>query len=349
MNDTIDAVKPISRDAVEQAWKHWDNLVKPPRSLGLLETIIASMAGAYGAMPPRALKKALVIMCADHGVTAEGVAQNGAEVTAMMTEVIGQRLSVACRMAHAAGAEVVAVNIGVKQSIHGDNIVDRCIRRGTANIAREPAMSLTETIQAIEVGIETANTLMDGGVNLLATGEMGIGNTTPSAAVAASLLGLPASETTGRGAGASDLAYRHKIDIVEQSIKVNKPDPNDPLDVLRKVGGLDIAGMAGVFLAGAARRVPVIVDGFISSASALIAKRLCPDAAGYMLASHLSREKAAGLLLDALGLEASVHAHMRLGEGTGAVALTPLIDLALAAFYETATFDGTGIGEYVPR
>ncbi|MDR1599757.1 MAG: nicotinate-nucleotide--dimethylbenzimidazole phosphoribosyltransferase [Oscillospiraceae bacterium] len=349
LNDTIASIKPASRDAMTAAAARWDDLVKPPGSLGMLETIVTRMAGMYGRLPVEPLRKAVIVMCADHGVVAEGVARNGFEVTAMMTEVIGSRKSTVCRMASAAGADVVAVNVGVASTIHSSGVLNRLVRAGTRNMADEPAMTREETIQAIETGIEIAADLARHGYNLLATGEMGIGNTTPSAAIAAALLRLPASETTGRGAGLDDERLANKIAVVERALQLRQPDPFDPIDVLSKVGGLEIAGLTGVILGGASSRAPVLLDGFISSAAALAAKRLCPDSADYMIASHVSRERAAPLLLAALGLEAPINAGMRLGEGTGAVAAMPLLELALAAFRETATLSGTGIWEYVPR
>ncbi|MDR1262908.1 MAG: nicotinate-nucleotide--dimethylbenzimidazole phosphoribosyltransferase [Oscillospiraceae bacterium] len=349
LTEAIAVIQPASDEAAQSARLHWDDIAKPPGSLGLLEDVVVRMAGAYGRLPLEPLRKAVVIMCADHGVVSEGVAQNGYEVTAMMTEVIGVRRSAVCRMANAAGVDVIAVNIGVASPVRSEGVLDRIIRNGTRNMAVEPAMTRDEAVKAVETGVEIASNLAKQGYNLLATGEMGIGNTTASAAVAAALLGCSAAETTGRGAGLSDDRLARKIAVVERALTLHQPDPSDPIDVLSKVGGLEIAGLTGVFLGGAASRVPVLVDGFISSAAALAARGLCPNVTDYMIASHVSEERAAARLLNALGLEAPIHARMRLGEGTGAVAAMPLIELALAAFRETATLSGTGIGDYVPR
>lgn len=234
-----------------------------------------------------------------------------------------------CAMARAAGADVVPVDIGVARPVNGERILQRCVRRGTANMTRGPAMTRAEAERAILTGAAVARELKEQGCRLLATGEMGIGNTTTSSAVACVLLDQPAVTMTGRGAGLSDAGLRRKIAAIERAVAVNAPDPGDPLDVLAKVGGLDLAGLAGVFLGGAACRLPVLVDGFISSVAALIAARLCPAAVDYMLGSHASQEPAGTLVLEALGLRPFLFAGMRLGEGTGAVAVMPLLDMAL--------------------
>ena len=211
-----------------------------------------------------------------------------------------------------------------------------------------PAMSRGEAVQAVLTGVETARELCAGGVRLLATGEMGIGNTTTSSAVAAVLLGQEPVVMTGRGAGLSDAGLQKKIHAIETAVAVNRPDPSDVLDVLHKVGGLDIAGLAGVFLGGALCHTPVLVDGFISSVAALVAARLCPACKDYMLGSHASEEPASRLVLSELGLRPFLYAGMRLGEGTGAVAVMPLLDMGLAVYREMATFEDTNIEAYQP-
>ena len=227
-------------------------------------------------------------------------------------------------------------------------VVMWCVRRGTADMTQGPAMSRGEAVQAVLTGVETARELCAGGVRLLATGEMGIGNTTTSSAVAAVLLGQEPVVMTGRGAGLSDAGLQKKIHAIETAVAVNRPDPADVLDVLHKVGGLDIAGLAGVFLGGALCHTPVLVDGFISSVAALVAARLCPACKDYMLGSHASEEPASRLVLSELGLRPFLYAGMRLGEGTGAVAVMPLLDMGLAVYREMATFEDTNIEAYQP-
>ena len=252
-------------------------------------------------------------MCADNGVVAEGVTQSGQDVTAIIAENMGRGTSSVCRMGRVAGADVVPVDIGVAVPVTVGKILQRNIRRGTADLAVEPAMSRAECERAILVGVEVVKDLVDQGYRLLATGEMGIGNTTTSAAVASVLLGREAEEVTGRGAGLSTEGLRRKVDAIRRGIAVNRPDASDPVDTVSKVGGLDIAGLMGVFLGGALYHVPVLIDGFISSVSALAAARLCPAALDYMLASHASNEPAGKMVLEALGLEPFLYARMCLG------------------------------------
>ena len=285
-------------------------------------------------------------MCADNGVVAEGVTQSGQDVTAIIAENMGRGTSSVCRMGRVAGADVVPVDIGVAVPVTVGKILQRNIRRGTADLAVEPAMSRAECERAILVGVEVVKDLVDQGYRLLATGEMGIGNTTTSAAVASVLLGREAEEVTGRGAGLSTEGLRRKVDAIRRGIAVNRPDASDPVDTVSKVGGLDIAGLMGVFLGGALYHVPVLIDGFISSVSALAAARLCPAALDYMLASHASNEPAGKMVLEALGLEPFLYARMCLGEGTGAVAVIPLLDMALAMYREMSSFSDINIDAY---
>ena len=240
------------------------------------------------------------------------------------------------------------MDIGTAVPVMGARIRQKCVRRGTANMTQGPAMSREEAVQAILAGVEIARELCGQGVKLLATGEMGIGNTTTSSALAAVLLDRPVEDMTGRGAGLSSEGLQRKIRAIETAVRVNRPDPGDVLDVLHKVGGLDIAGLAGVFLGGALCHTPVLVDGFISSVAALVAARLCPHCKDYMLGSHASEEPASQLVLAELNLRPFLYAGMRLGEGTGAVAVMPLLDMGLAVYREMATFEDTNIEAYQP-
>ena len=291
-------------------------------------------------------KRAVVAMCADNGVVAEGVTQTGQEVTAVVTENMSRGDTSVCCMARLAGADVIPVDIGVATPVTGERILQKNIRRGTANLAKGPAMTRAECEKAILVGVEVVQELKRQGYQLLATGEMGIGNTTTSSAVAAVLLQRPVEDMTGRGAGLSSEGLQKKIAAIRQGIALNRPDPADPVDVVAKVGGLDIAGLMGVYLGGALCRIPVLLDGFISSVAALAAARLCPNAKDYMLGSHASDEPAGTAVLDALGLKPFLYAGMRLGEGTGAVAVMPLLDMALAVYREMCTFTDISIDAY---
>ncbi len=339
-------IRPASEAAMREARAHWDAVAHPLGSLGLLEDAIVRIAGVQESAAVELEGRAVVVMCADNGVVAEGVTQTGQDVTAIVTENMGRGQSSVCCMARLAGAEVVPVDIGVAVPVRGERILRRCVRRGTDNLAVGPAMTREECERAILTGVTVAEELAARGVRVLLTGEMGIGNTTTSAAVASVLLGRDPAEVTGRGAGLSSEGLARKTGAVRRGIACSRPDAADPVDVLAKVGGLDIAGLAGVFLGGALRRLPVVIDGFISSVAALAALRLCPAAGGAMLASHVSDEPAGQMVLDALGLRAPIHAGMRLGEGTGAVAFLPLLDMALAVYREMVSFNDTGIEAY---
>ena len=346
LQEVLSSITPVDQAAADAARAHWDTVAHPLNSLGLLEDAIVRIASASGTANVDIAKRAVVAMCADNGVVAEGVTQSGQDVTAIIAENMGYGTSSVCRMGKVAGAEVVPVDIGIAVPVTAGRLLQRNIRRGTANLAVEPAMSREECERAILTGVEVVKDLAEQGYRLLATGEMGIGNTTTSAAVASVLLGREPGEVTGRGAGLSTEGLRRKVDAIRRGIAVNHPDPADPVDTVSKVGGLDIAGLAGVFLGGALYHVPVLIDGFISSVSALAAVRLCPDALGYMLASHASNEPAGKMVLEALGLEPFLYARMCLGEGTGAVAVMPLLDMALAMYRDMSSFSDINIDAY---
>lgn len=349
LQQVISAIAPANREAMEASQKKWDGVGKPLGSLGTLEDIVTRMAGIFGTPDFDISRKAVAIMCADNGVVAEGVTQTGQEVTAVVAANMARRQSSVCKMARVAGAEIYPVDIGMANAVDLPGIAQRCIRRGgTRNFVQEPAMTRQEAEQAILVGVETVKTLSDKGVRLIATGEMGIGNTTTSAAVLSVLLGRSPTEMTGRGAGLSDAGLERKIRAIETAIGRHHPDPADALDVLSKVGGYDLAGLCGVFLGGGVYRVPVLIDGLISAAAALCAATLCPVARDYMLASHLSGEPAGWPVLNALGVQPILQAGMRLGEGTGAVAVMPILDMAMAV-YNGDTFGDLQIEAYTPQ
>ena len=341
-------IGPADQRAMERAKARWDSIAKPLGSLGQLEESVIRMAGMTGSPDLDISKRAVVVMCADNGVVAQGVTQTGQEVTAIVTENMSTGDTSVCRMARVAGAEVIPVDIGVARPVVGEKILQRNVRRGTADMTRGPAMTRGEAVEAIWIGIDLVRQLKERGCGLIATGEMGIGNTTTSSALVSVFLGKDPAQVTGRGAGLTSHGLERKIKAIETAIAVNRPDPEDGLDTLHKVGGLDLAGLAGVFLGGAYYRVPVLVDGFISSAAALTAWVLCPDARDYMLGSHASNEPAGKLVLDALGLTPFLYAGLCLGEGTGAVAVMPLLDMGLAVYREMTTFAAAEIEAYQP-
>lgn len=333
--------------AADAARIHWDAIAKPLNGLGHFEDMVVKIAALTGKPMVHVDKRAVVVLCADNGVVAEGVTQTDASVTATMAGQIRDHRSSVCLMSASAHADVFAADMGMLTYVDG---VDGChIANGTGNIAVEPAMTTEQACQAITYGMDLVKRCAEQGYQLIATGEMGIGNTTTSSAVASVLLNMPVETVTGRGAGLSDDGLRRKCGAIRRAIAVNRPDETNALDVLAKLGGFDIAGMVGIFLGGALYRIPVLIDGLISSISALIAARLCPNSRCAMLASHTSAEPAAEQILKELGLTAVLHAGMKLGEGTGAVCLIPLLDMALSVYHNSAAFTDTGIEQYQPQ
>ena len=345
----IEQIKPLDAAAVDAAWTHWDSLCKPLRGMGKLEEMAVQLAGIYGTAKLGEiadLKPVVAIMGADNGVVAEGVSQTGSEVTAQVLENMGDRKSSVCIMSKQMGIEVIPVNIGMFVDGKHPRIWNRVVRYGTANMAKEPAMTREEAVKAIETGIQVVKDLYEAGCRMIITGEMGIGNTTPSSAMAAVLLDKDVAEVTGRGAGLSSAGLEHKIEVIRRAIEVNQPDKNDILDVLSKVGSLDIAGMIGCYLGGAMLRVPVLIDGFISSVSAYCAAQLAPESKAYMVPTHCSAEPAGRMMLDALGMTAPIQAGMHLGEGTGAVTAYSLYQYALALYNGLPSFAEGNVEEY---
>ena len=344
LEEAIAKIKPLDHNAMEIAQKRWDSIAKPLHSLGKLETLLIQIAGITGNAEVDLSRRGLIAMCADNGVVEEGVTQTGQEVTAIVAENFlkyDTSVGVMCKQNH---AEIFPVDMGM---VTYTNVrTDHKIAYGTQNMTKGPAMTREQAVKGLEAGIDMVRELNDKGYRILATGEMGIGNTTTSSAVASVLLKQPVEEMTGRGAGLTSEGLVRKINAIKKAIALNEPDPEDAIDVLAKVGGLDIAGMAGVFLGGAVYGIPVVMDGFISCVSALIAMRICPAARDYILASHVSNEPAAHLILENMGKEAIIHADMCLGEGTGAVALFPILDLAAAVYHSMSTFDDIHVEQY---
>lgn len=344
INETIAAVRPLDQQIMEKAKKRWDSIAKPLHSLGKMEDLIIQIAGITGKFNVDIHKKALVAMCADNGVVEEGVTQTGQEVTAIVADNFVRGTSTVCVMCQECGVDMKPVDIGM--------VTDALARRdlkvayGTRNMAKGPAMTREQAEQAIRAGIAMAEELKSQGYQILATGEMGIGNTTTSSAVASVLLNQPVEKMTGRGAGLSSEGLLQKIRTIEKAIQLNQPDPEDPVDVLAKVGGLDIAGLTGVYLGGAALGMPVVMDGFISCVAALAARKMCELAGDYMIPSHMSKEPASRLLMEALGKDPVIHGDMCLGEGTGAVALFPFLDMGAKLYNTLSTFEDIHVEQY---
>lgn len=333
----------------QEAKRRWDACGKPLGSLGLLEDAISDIAALTGNADVFLKPRAVLVLCADNGVVAQGVTQTDSSVTGIVARNLAAGRTSVCRMAACADCEVIPVDVGIKDFVPFDGVLSRRIGNGTQDISVEPAMTREQAERAIQTGIELVGEQKVRGIRLLATGEMGIGNTTTTSAVASVLLGRNPKELTGRGAGLSDLGLERKRIAIQRAIAVNRPNPGDPIDVLQKLGGFDLAALCGVFLGGALHRIPVLMDGVISAAAALCAVRLCPTASSAILASHASSEPASGLLLDALGKHPLITAEMRLGEGTGAVAAIPLLDMARAVYGESYTFEDAGIEAYTPQ
>ena len=327
------------------AHRHLDRLTKPPGSLGRLEEIAARLAVLRGGAP-RVERPVIFVFAADHGVVAEGVSAYPQIVTAQMVENFLRGGAAVNVLARQAGARVVVADFGVANPIAGSPELHACpIAPGTANMTRGPAMTRAQAVRAIETGARLAEHALDAGADLLATGEMGIGNTTAASAITAAITGALPERVTGRGTGVDDAAVVRKVDVVGRALAVNAPDARDGLDVLAKVGGFEIAGLVGVTLAGAARRVPVALDGFIAGAAALVAVTLAPDARHALFASHRSAEPGHTVILEHLGLTPYLDLALRLGEGTGAALFIHLARAAALVWNEMATFESAGVSQ----
>lgn len=358
LEESLKNINDLDEKSIDECSKRWDSIAKPLKSLGLLEEALIKIAGITKSSRVSLDKKALLIMCADNGVVKEGVTQTGQEVTANVTENFTDEKATVSIMSKSIGVDVFPVDIGIYRDMDGAlnddkdivpfHILNRKIAYGTHNMLKGPAMSRENAVKAIETGINLVKHMKQCGYNIVATGEMGIGNTTTSSAIASVLLDQPVENVTGRGAGLTSSALERKIDVIKESIKLNKPDRNDPIDVLAKVGGYDIAGLTGVFIGGAVYNLPIVIDGFISAVAALVASRIAPKTIQYMLPSHVSKEPAGKMLLDALRLKPFITCEMCLGEGSGAVALLPILDMACAVYNKMSSFNDIGIEEYKP-
>jgi len=346
IDETRSSITPVDPSVAATTQRLLDSKTKPRRSLGRLEDLACRVAAIRGTATPGLPKKAIVVMGADHGVADEGVSAYPQAVTRQMLLNFAAGGAAINVLARHAGAQVVVVDMGVKEPLPAPSAirVER-IAAGTRNLSREAAMSRTQAVTAIETGIRLARELAADGVTLIGIGEMGIANTTAASALTAAFTGAAPEASTGRGTGVDDDGLQRKIDVVKRALAVNRPDPTDPLDVLAKLGGFEIAGLAGVVLGSAARRVPVVVDGFIAGVSALAAVRLAPSASGYLIAAHQSVEVGHRLVLEALDARPLLGLELRLGEGTGAALAMSLVDAALRVLHEMATFEAAGVSD----
>lgn len=349
LHKIITNITPPDEFAREAARERWNACAKPLGSLGLLESAIEDIAALTGSAEVELDEKAVLVLCADNGVVRHGVTQTDSGVTAAVARNLALRRTSVCRMAEVAHCRVVPVDMGIVDFSGCDGVLNRRIGNGTADFTQGAAMTREQAERAILTGAELARCEAVRGTKLLALGEMGIGNTTTASAVASVLLGRSVQDVTGRGAGLSDEALERKIKTIRRGVSTNRPAAWDAVDVLAKVGGFDLAGLCGACLGAAAYRVPVLLDGFPSTVAALCAARMCPDAACAMLASHVSAEPAGAMVLKALGKRPLITAEMRLGEGTGAVAAMPLLDMALAVYRDAYTFTEGGIVPYTPQ
>lgn len=348
MNEYINSlsISPTNAAAAASARERWNAIAKPVGSLGVLEDAVVRVAALTGSEHVDLSRRCVVVLCADNGVVAQGVSQSGADVTLLIAANAVRGISSINKMCEVASIDCVPVDMGMFEPLPLEGIRDCRVAAGTADISQGPAMTREQALRAVRVGVDLVGELASKGYGLIATGEMGIGNTTTSTAMTCAFVGADPLELTGPGTGLSPDGVRHKAQVIQRALRVNAPDAADPLDVLAKLGGFDIAAMCGAFLGGAVHRVPVIIDGFISTVAAYCAWRLRPECKDAMLASHLSAERGAGVLLDRMGLHPLIHAGMRLGEGTGAVCLVPLLDMALNLYSNGPTLADCGITTY---
>lgn len=339
--ETVNKIKNRDKTWEARCRERVDLLIKPKGSLGKLEDIVVQLAGIQETIHPKVDKKAVIVCAGDHGIIEEGVATSEKDITLIQAVNMTKGLTGVCSLAKHVDAKVVVVDVGIDNEVP-EVVINKKVKYGTDNFLKGLAMSKEEAVQSIEAGIEVAEELISEGINLLATGEMGIGNTTPSSAIVSVIGDLDPSEVTGVGANLPQDKVKHKADVIRTAIEKHQPNPSDGLDILSKVGGLEIGGMAGVMIAGAAHGVPVVVDGFICTAAALIATLIEPKVKDYLIASHSSLELGASKATDLLGLSTYLDMNMRLGEGTGAVLMFNIIEAATYMNDEMITFEEAG-------
>ena len=350
-NGTKEEFDKLTVDAPDEAayknvLKNWDGIAKPLDGMGRFETITAQIGAILGTQEIDLSKKAVIIMCADNGIVEEGISQTGQEVTLAVAKEMALGVSSVGKMAAAIGADTIPVDIGINATEKVAGVLDKKIRQGTRNFSKEPAMTQEEALKAIYVGMEMVADCKQKGYQILATGEMGIGNTTTSSAIAASLLNCKSEEVTGRGAGLCNEKLQHKKQVIAEAIEKYKLYEADPLTVLQTVGGLDIAGLTGVCIGAGIFHIPVVLDGVISMVAGLLAQRLIPGTARYLIPSHKGKEPAVEKLLEALQIDPVIHADMALGEGTGAVMMLSLLDMALCIYQGKTLFSDIQVEQY---
>lgn len=344
IREIINSIKPLDQEAQNLARRRQRELTKPLGSLGKLEDVSIQLAGIYRTSSPEIGKKAIFTMAADHGITEEGISAYPSEVTTQMVLNFASGGAAINVLGRHVGADIITVDMGVASDIQlPEPIIANKIRKGTRNMAKEPALTTEEADLAVCKGIALAQDAIDRGINLIGIGDMGIGNTTVASAITAAITREPVAEVTGRGTGLDDDGLQHKIDVIEKILKFHNPDLERPTEVLSKIGGLEIAGMTGVIIGCASRGVPVVLDGFISGASALIASEMAPLSRSYMIASHLSVERGHAAILRYLDLEPLLDLRMRLGEGTGASLAMFVMEASCKILNEMATFDKAGV------
>jgi len=340
----IESIQPLDTAAQARTRERLDSLTKPPGSLGRLERVAVQIAGITGNERPRLNQRTIYVLAADHGVTVEGVSAYPQSVTAEMVRNFARGGAAINVLARQTRAEVVVVDLGVAADLPPElPILHRKIGFGTANFARTAAMSLSQARAAIDLGISLSSAGERPAPDVVCLGEMGIGNTTAASAIVAALTGLPVASVTGRGTGIDDATFERKVAVIDAALRLHQPDPGKPLEVLATLGGFEIAGLVGVVLGAAMRRIPIVVDGFIATAAVLVAVELCPAARQYLIAAHRSVEVGHQAALERLELVPLFALDMRLGEGTGAALALPILDAALALLSEMATFDEAGI------
>ena len=350
LDQLVSSIRPLDQDAMSAARQHQDSLTKPAGSLGRLEELAIWMAGVTGEMTPETTPRTVVVMAGDHGVVTEGISAYPSEVTPQMVMNFlggGAAINVLARQTK---TRVLVVDLGVASPIRQvDGLVARRVGSGTSNIATGPAMSRSQALEALLVGADLADSEIEAGARMLATGEMGIGNTTPASALICALTDTPPEQVVGRGTGLDDAGLVRKRTVVGRALASNRSALNDPVGALAAVGGYELAGLAGLILAGAARRRPVVLDGFIAGAAALVAYRMAPASRDFMLSGHLSAEPGHRVALSALDLKPLLALDLRLGEGTGAVLAFHLLDAATRIMAEMATFSDANISRAVER
>jgi nicotinate-nucleotide--dimethylbenzimidazole phosphoribosyltransferase len=338
LNEALNNIKHINEEAIKNTGERIDGLLKPIGSLGKLEEVAVKISGITGKPNNKFNKKNIIVMCSDNGVCEEGVSAAPQDVTIIMTNNFTRGITGVGVLSKFTGTDMTVVDIGVKGDIQDPKVLKKKISYGTKNMAKGPAMTREEAIRAIETGIEIVDELVMKGYDLLGTGEMGIGNTTTSAAVLSVLSGLSSDIVVGKGVGLTEEQFENKKNVLKRVIDINRPDKNDIIDVISKVGGLDIAGLCGCFIGAAKNGVPIVIDGFISSAAALCAYKLNPEIKNYMIASHLSAEPGAEYMMKEIGLEPMLNMDMRLGEGTGCPLAFQIIEAAVYTVENMGTF-----------